>query len=391
MLAVLALLAPGTGVGIALDGAGDVDGDGTPDVIVGQPNYPYAPDLNGCAYVYSGKTGELIRFFEGDDTDDLFGGSVAGAGDVNGDGYADVVVGTGGTRNAFRGYARVYSGRNGAVLIEVRGLPGQSGFGCSVDGAGDVNGDGFDDVIVGSSEARTLHATTRPMDGAFVYSGIDGSLLHSLEVGADLHPDGFGATVCGLGDIDGDGRSDFAVGCPRRKDGFVRVYSGVDACELFELRDDGRRFGWWLSSSPDQDRDGVPEIVVGVPRDSAQVFSGATGKRLLRIGGRASIGFGDTACGIGDVDGDQIGDVAGGCREIMDSGDDSHAAVYSGVDGRQLQRFEYPARRGHYETRVAACGDLDGDESADFLVSAASVIAYTGRTGDLLFEWGPPQ
>ena len=110
-------------------GAGDVNLDGTPDLIVGAFNDDNNGSDSGSARVFSGATGGVLFTFDGDSASDLFGHSVSGAGDVNGDGYADLIVGAYGDDNNGSGSARLFSGQTGTVIHT-------------------FDGDGFADVIV---------------------------------------------------------------------------------------------------------------------------------------------------------------------------------------------------------------------------------------------------
>ena len=136
-------------------GAGDVNGDGYADVIVGAGGYS---SNTGRAYVYhggpSGLSASPAFTATGEGPDNFFGVAVAGAGDVNGDGYADVIVGACGY-SSYTGRAYVYHGGPGGLsaspAFSATGAATGDGFGFSVAGAGDVNGDGYADVIVGAS------------------------------------------------------------------------------------------------------------------------------------------------------------------------------------------------------------------------------------------------
>ena len=147
--------------------------------------------------------------FNADSTEDNFGTSVSGAGDVNGDGFADLIVGAwlddnNGTNN---GSAQVFSGADGSVLYTFNGSSIGDSFGFSVSGAGDVDGDGFADLIVGAPNDNNNGQTS---GSARVLSGSDGSVLYNFD--GDSAEDFFGISVSGAGDVNGDGLADFIVG-----------------------------------------------------------------------------------------------------------------------------------------------------------------------------------
>ena len=125
-------------LGCSVSGAGDVNGDGTPDLIVGAPYDDNNGDESGSVCVLSGLDGSTLFTFNGDSAGDRFGDSVSGAGDVNGDGRADLVVGAphdGGNR----GSVRVLSGLDGSTLFTFNGDSAGDYFGRSVSGAGAVS------------------------------------------------------------------------------------------------------------------------------------------------------------------------------------------------------------------------------------------------------------
>lgn len=189
--------------GYSLDGLDDVNGDGVPDLIVGAPGV----GSFGMASVRSGVTDAELYFVRGLSIGDRLGTSVAGVGDLDGDGVSDIAVGADQSLNGQAGYVLVCSGVDGLVMYELHGGSPNDRFGGSVAGAGDFNGDGVPDIAVGASQvfqAGPGYAT--------LYSGADHSVLRRW-VG-DAHGDAFGYAVDAAGDVDGNGFSDLIVGAP---------------------------------------------------------------------------------------------------------------------------------------------------------------------------------
>lgn len=260
---------PGAYFGTNVASVADIDGDGIAEIFVGNSLAdPGGISNAGSAILFSGASGNIIYQFDGSNYADYMGWSIDDAGDVNGDGVTDLLVGAlgfdaGGVYGA--GAAWVFSGATGSPLHYFPGSQGYTGFGVSCAGIGDVNRDGFADVLVGASgvSANPLSIT----GGVFVYSGATGTELLSLVGEGDL--DRFGDSVCGMEDLDDDGVPEFVVGAPGwgLAEGTAYIYSGATGAGLFRI--DGTeafaRLGSCVANVGDIDGDGIPNLAIGAP------------------------------------------------------------------------------------------------------------------------------
>ena len=256
-------------------GLGDVNNDGVPDQVVSAP-FQHVGDQRtvGKVYVFSGADGNLLYSIN-DPTpqeDARFGLFLAGAGDLNGDSVLDLIVGSPGQSSVF-----VFSGADGSLLLTLgdptHGIPpGVSKFGKKVSGGRDVNGDQIPDILVGSPFKTVDNNLSQGQ--AFVFSGADGTVLHVLSNPEPQPFTQFGGSVNMIADVDGDGTPDFLIGAPDHDVGGLFnvgrafIFSGVDGSLLHTfdhpLPQAFANFGFRVRGA-DFDGDGIPDLVITAP------------------------------------------------------------------------------------------------------------------------------
>ncbi len=356
--------------GASVAGVGDLDNDSVPDYLVGAPFDNYAGADSGSVYLYSGIDGSEIARIHGSALGDRFGLAVSGAGDVNRDGVPDFMVAApySDANGTDSGKVTIYSGAyygysgpppGGGPYLQrfpvLVGLPpgvlairkGESAgdlFGSALAGGGRVDGDLFDDVLIGAPQHSGIGRV-------YVYSWkknldvrvLDGEILVSPPIDS---PD-FGARVAFAGDLDGDAADDFIVGSPLQDTinlldnrGAVRVFSGSDSSSLafFTGESPGDNFGRSLDGGQDADNDGTSDFLIGAPGgdyngiDSGRgyLFSGSDLSTLRILEGEAQGDLFGTAVSFGrDFSQDGTTDLVVGAPG--NSGDAGRAYFSSGV------------------------------------------------------------
>ncbi len=359
---------------------GDVDGDRVDDVAVTAPQNPPFGAAGGLVYVYSGKSGALL-WKQAGPKGALLGTSLEAAGDVNGDRVPDVIAGAPGIGAAF-----VYSGRDGRTLLELRGDSIDTDLGASVAGIGDFNHDGRADVIASSPSSN---ATGSGAGRVYIYSGRDGTRLLTLH--GDSAGDAFGSTTGGGGGryfIVG------ASGAGPNKTGRVYIYDRLTEQPKFieEADSTGAAFGaMFVSVLGDVDGDGTPDIYAtdfpnsanGPATGRAYVYSGKTGKNLRTLtGDTPGAGFGIGAGRTGDVDGDGRADLIVGAWQYRGAAwSGGRVTVYSGRDGHVLQTITGKVPGETLGFDAAGTGDVDGDGAIDYLITSAWSMVNGLRSG----------
>ncbi len=440
------------GVGTAVASAGDVDGDGLDDLIIGAPGNDEEGDDAGKAYlVFASSLGATDDFelsdadiqFTGDRSGDAAGTLVATAGDVDGDGLSDLLVGawandTTGATDAGAAYlvlGATLVGVSGTYSVDdadlkIRGEGGLDYAGIGVGQAGDVDGDGRDDLLIGASgsddggsnagKAYLFFASTLLGAGAATVSVASADYLFIGEANYDE----VGMSLA-AGDVDGDGNADLIFGAPGNDTGAPdagRVYimlasslgisrqislSSASVVITGDVEDDslGMETGG-LQVIPDVDGDGLAELMVAshgadadvtgagrisvfmgatltsstslTPADADQTFTGVDEDE--RLGAMA----------VGDIDADGTLDLLIGSPGADDWGRDAGRAVV--IHTTNLAGGAYDMSSADYTltgdhepneagTAAALIGDIDGDGLADLAVGAPS-------NGDNGFEAG---
>ncbi|MEM1103368.1 MAG: Ig-like domain-containing protein [Pseudomonadota bacterium] len=381
--------------GFSVSAAGDVNGDGVDDVIIGAPGASGDGFIGGGeSYVVFGNTngfGSSLNLSSLDGTNgfridgesflDASGGSVSGAGDVNGDGIDDLIIGA----RFANGNGRIDSGESYVVFgtdqgfsssLNLTSLDGTNGFridgidrfdnsGVSVSGAGDVNGDGIDDFIIGgalananglidSGESYVVFGTDQGFPSSIDLANLDGS--NGFRVDGIFLFDNSGFSVSGAGDFNGDGFDDIIIGAR-----FADANGQLDAGQSYVL------FG------TDQ---GFPSSIDLI------TLNGSNGFRLDGVDAFDNSGF--SVSGAGDVNGDGFDDLIIGAPGADGNGIDAGEAYVvfgtaapmgpdfdlSSLDGENGYRISGIDGLDNAGRSVSGAGDVNGDGIDDLIIGA---------------------
>ncbi|MCI0587898.1 MAG: integrin alpha [Planctomycetes bacterium] len=381
-------------MGESVCGLGDVDGDGFADFAVGAPGGGFG----GQVTVYSGATGAVVYVLNGMAPVEAFGRSIAPAEDFDGDGIRELLVGApiaspGGLPV---GTGRLFSGATGSLLLAFDGTDVLGQFTHSIACLGDVTGDGVPEILAGAPVANTSGLIDNGR--VRVISGADGTTVLDLEGSASF--EGFGSDVARIGDLNGDGFPDFAVGAPGANPsglspvGQVTLRSGADGTPLFTWTgtNPNEKLGFSVAGLGDVDGDGAGDVAAGRPgadpgapffAGAVDVFSAGAASVLLSIPGPVPFGtFGGSVGAAGDVDFDGVPDLIAGAYSAQ-SGSFSNsgfAGVYSAATGSLLASTWGSGQNQQLGSSVNGLGDVNGDGAPDF-AAGAPIAGIPGLPG----------
>jgi hypothetical protein len=386
---------PSSGFATKVSAVGDIDGDLEDDVAVGDHRQVVTAagiSYRGQVTVFSGRTGEVRLTLNSPEPqmqtpDQLFGHSVLGLSDLDGDAVPEIAVGArridvGG--NIDQGRIYVFRGADGALLRVVENPePSWSAwFGDQMQFVEDVDGGGLQDMLVSSTAANAVY-------------------LVSLETGERLRPfynptpsthSFFGGAIAHLGDVDGDGRGDFAIAAPYNSvleggievldRGQVFVYSATGGLlavlEEPSVRNHSRKnFGFGLGALADLDGDGVRDLAVAAWDGQVFVMSMGPARRgtvLYRLEADYYF-FGETMQSIPDRNCDGVDDIAVAAR---DCGNGGAVFIYSGREGALLTSMVSNTRGARLGSGMARLGSVRADGTVSLAIGAPGVRNLEG-------------
>jgi hypothetical protein len=339
----------------SVSGAGDVNNDGFDDVIIGNSYGMHEDIRTGRAKFFMGGNPmdniSDVEFY-GSGSGDHFGTSVSGAGDVNGDGFDDIIIGAdennSGGKNA--GAAYLYFGGQQMDANEDIKFTGTSTgtmgdlLGCSVSKAGDMNNDGYDEVIVGAYGRKDM--TNGPGAANIYFGGSHMDNVSDVTLFGLVNNDFFGTSVSDAGDVNNDGYDDVIVGAYASMPGRCYLFLGAQPIDnvpdvIFQGATNFEKFGTQVSSAGDVNNDGFADVLVGappfkidgVPSGRCYLYYGGIlidTKEDLTFDGEPEEYLGTSISSAGDVNGDGYGDIIiGGPRNDAGGIDAGKAYIYS--------------------------------------------------------------
>lgn len=348
-------------------------------------------DENGNSIFYPVDPDTLLM--TGENTNNDFGFSVSSAGDVNGDGYSDVIVGAY-RFNSNVGRAYIFYGGENLNNVADKAFYEYSSngqFGISVSTAGDVNNDGYSDVIIGQYNYLYLRGK------AYIYyGGANMDIIADVIMMGEKSNNNFGWSVSSAGDVNNDGFSDVLVGAWQYGSDSGRVYlyfGGVNMNNIADLimtgDTSGNRFGWSVSSAGDVNNDGFSDIIAGAHgyysnSGKAYIFYGGLNMDniadVTMTGDASGDNFGWSVSSAGDVNYDGFSDVIVGAYGY--STNKGRVSIFYGGESMNIipdVTLTGEASGNNFGYSVSSAGDINGDGFSDIIIGAKGYNSNTGR------------
>ncbi len=393
---------------------GDFNGDGYPDFAVGAHQAEYNA---GRVYIYFGGTepdnnADLILLGESENAH--FGVSVNGAGDLNSDGFDDIIIGRG-ANSVYQKCWIYFGGNNPDTIADVilTGVDNSDQFGFRVSGAGDVNNDDFDDVIV------TDFGYNNDNGQAYIYYG--GTVMDTVcdvvlspNVVDTVYGVYFGNAVSGAGDVNNDGFDDVIIGSwlDDNSTGAAYIFFGGEGMDTNAIKIYGRfeeqiysgNFGYSVSGAQDVNNDGFDDVLIGTSfnpsfsRGRAYLYFGSTEMDtvpdvIMIAENTDAYNFGTAVSGAGDIDNDGFDDIIIGAPGTPNT--EGYIFVFHGgtemdsipdlqITGEQSEEYML----GGFGTSISSTGDINNDGFDDFIVGNNYYFNHAGKS--YVFFGGSP-
>ncbi len=408
----------GDQAGQSLALGGDLTGDGVPDIVIGAPGSSDAAEDAGAVYLVPGtSTGEVDWneaeiMLVGGEADEQSGSSVAWVGDVDADGSDDLLVGVPGdaTFGTDSGVSYLVLGpitaddELGSAGVAILGQQSGEAVGCSVAGGGDMNEDGYDDIIVGAygvdSEAGAVYLGYGPITSVRYLDTMD------IELTGEAAGDNAGWAVAMAGDLDGNGADDVLIGAQSESTvateagaayvlyGPITTGVGLGSADAKLTGEAAWDYaGYSVSPAGDVDGDGLGDVLVGARyEDSGGGAAGAVYLLLGPVSGTASLSTahakllgggesetaGNAIAPMGDIDSDGYGDIAIGAVGRAEQGTNTGVVyVITGpitgtitITDTTWSQVDGSAAGDKLGYAVAGGQDVDGDGLPDLIVGA---------------------
>jgi len=357
-------------VGRSVAHISDFDGDGISDYAYSEHGSQYM----GKVHIVSGATGNDLTVYTGSSTNDFFGSAIADAGDLDNDGLSDVIIGATGAGTSGKVY--VYSQNTQLFAFDGSSISGSIGE--AVANASDVNNDGVPDILASSPDNYSFSSGN--YGRVVVWSGANGAILHQIDQSGQTM---FGTSLAGLGDIDNDGYGDFAASAPYFSlagiiNGKVEAFSGATGNPIFmKANFNGVSYGSTIANLGDVNNDGINDLGCAdhnfnsgsTGQGEFRVVSGATGIDLYDIYGSTGDYLGFSLSSAGDLNNDGHSEFMAGAPQFGTSSQDGYVQIYDGATGALLDTITMPSDI-KFGSNICELGDVNNDGSPEVVCAA---------------------